>query len=80
MLDPLLFLKVGYNNYPFNTDLSNAQNNIKYTGMGKNHLNSYLVAVNLITLEEDQIIYGEIIRDLTEEELQDKYSDRYPTE
>lgn len=69
-----------YKNYPFNNDLSKGQNINKYTDMGKLRPNSELVAENLITLEEDQILDGEIIRDLTEEELQEKYPDRYPTE
>lgn len=68
-----------YKNYPFNNDLSKGQNINKYTDMGKLRPNSELVAENLITLEEDQILDGEIIRDLTEEELQEKYPDRYPT-
>lgn len=69
-----------YKNYPFNNDLSKGQNINKYTDMGTLRPNSELVAENLITLEEDQILDGEIIRDLTEEELQEKYPDRYPTE
>ena len=69
-----------YKNYPFNNHLSKGQNINKYTHMGKLRPNSESVAENLITLEEDQILDGEIIRDLTEEELQEKYPDRYPTE
>ena len=65
-----------YKNYPFNNDLSKGQNINKYTDMGKLRPNSELVAENLITLEEDQILDGEIIRDLTEEELQEKYPDQ----
>ena len=68
-----------YKNYPFNNDLSKGQNINKYTDMGTLRPNSELVAENLITLEEDQILDGKIIRDLTEEELQEKYPDRYPT-
>ena len=68
-----------YKNYPFNNDLSKGQNINKYTDMGTLRPNSELVAENLITLEEDQILDGEIIRDLTEEELQEKYPDRHHT-
>ena len=79
-IDKYLKENEDYKNYPFNNDLSKGQNINKYTDMGKLRPNSELVAENLITLEEDQILDGEIIRDLTEEELQEKYPDRYPTE
>ena len=78
-IDKYLKENEDYKNYPFNNDLSKGQNINKYTDMGKLRPNSELVAENLITLEEDQILDGEIIRDLTEEELQEKYPDRYPT-
>lgn len=79
-IDKYLKENEDYKNYPFNNDLSKGQNINKYTDMGTLRPNSELVAENLITLEEDQILDGEIIRDLTEEELQEKYPDRYPTE
>lgn len=78
-IDKYLKENEDYKNYPFNNDLSKGQNINKYTDMGTLRPNSELVAENLITLEEDQILDGEIIRDLTEEELQEKYPDRYPT-
>ena len=79
-IDKYLKENEDYKNYPFNNDLSKGQNINKYTDMGTLRPNSELVAENLITLEEDQILDGKIIRDLTEEELQEKYPDRYPTE
>ncbi|MDK2819199.1 MAG: hypothetical protein KFW21_07120 [Spirochaetota bacterium] len=78
-IDKYLKENEDYKNYPFNNDLSKGQNINKYTDMGTLRPNSELVAENLITLGEDQILDGEIIRDLTEEELQEKYPDRYPT-
>lgn len=78
-IDKYLKENEDYKNYPFNNDLSKGQNINKYTDMGTLRPNSELVAENLITLEEDQILDGKIIRDLTEEELQEKYPDRYPT-
>ncbi|MDK2818964.1 MAG: hypothetical protein KFW21_05905 [Spirochaetota bacterium] len=69
-----------YKNYPFSNDLSKGQNINKYTDMGTLRPNSELVAENLIILGEDQILDGKIIRDLTEEELQEKYPNRYPIE
>lgn len=78
-IDKYLKENEDYKNYPFSNDLSKGQNINKYTDMGTLRPNSELVAENLITLGEDQILDGEIIRDLTEEELQEKYPDRYPT-
>lgn len=78
-IDKYLKENEDYKNYPFNNDLSKGQNINKYTDMGTLRPNSELVAENLITLEEDQILDGEIIRDLTEEELQEKYPDRHHT-
>lgn len=75
-IDKYLKENEDYKNYPFNNDLSKGQNINKYTDMGTLRPNSELVAENLITLGEDQILDGEIIRDLTEEELQEKYPDQ----
>ena len=66
-----------YKQIPFSNDLSKGQDISKFTDEGRLRPNSELLAENLITLQEDQILDGEVIRDLTEDELKEKYPLRY---
>ena len=67
-----------YKAYPFSNDLSKGENINKFTTEGRLRPNSELIADNLITLGEDKILDGEIIREMTEEERQEKYPNQTP--
>ena len=67
-----------YKQIPFSNDLSVGEHINKFTNEGRLRPNSELVADGFIILAEDQILDGEVIRELTEEERQEKYPNQTP--
>ena len=79
--DPSKYLEKNedYKAFPHNANIKENTDIRIYDTEGRLRPNSELLADNLITLGEDQILDGEVIRPLTEEELKVKYPERYPT-
>ena len=72
--------KESYKEFSFNTSAGKGENINIYTNNGERRPNSELLADGLITLREDQILEGEVIRLATLEELKIKFPDRYSEE
>ncbi len=72
--------KETYKAFPFNSRAGAGENINIYTNEGTRRPNSELLADGLITLREDQILEGEVIRLATLEELKIKFPDRYSEE
>ena len=72
--------KEAYKKFPFDTRAGKGENINIYTNEGTRRPNSELLADGLITLREDQILEGEVIRTLTLDELKEKFPDRYVEE
>ena len=68
-----------YKEFSFDTRATAGDNINIYTNEGTRRPNAELLTEGLITLREDQILEGEVIRTLTEEELKIKFPERYPT-
>ena len=64
--------------YPFSNDLSKGENINKFNDEGILRPNSELVADGFIILGEDEVLEDEVIRELTEEERQEKYPNQTP--
>ena len=79
--DPSKYLEKNedYKAFPHNANIKENTDIRIYDTEGRLRPNSELLADNLITLGEDQILDGEVIRSLTDEELKVKYPERYPT-
>ena len=67
-----------YKSYPFSNDLSKGENINKFNDEGILRPNSELVADGFIILGEDEVLEDEVIRELTEEERQEKYPNQTP--
>ena len=80
--DPSKYLEKNedYKAFPHNANIKENTDIRIYDTEGRLRPNSELLADNLITLGEDQILDGEVIRSLTDEELKVKYPERYPTD
>ena len=72
--------KETYKEFLFSSRAKAGENIDIYTNEGTRRPNSELLADSLITLREDQILEGEVIRTLTQDELKEKFPDRYPEE
>ena len=69
-----------YKEFSFDTRATAGDNINIYTNEGTRRPNSELLTEGLITLREDQILEGEVIRLATLEELKIKFPDRYSEE
>ena len=75
-IDKYLNENEDFKTVPFSNDLSVGENINKFTAEGRIRPNSELVAMGLITLGDDEVLDSEVIRPLTEEEMNMNFPDR----